>query len=85
MQWHQYDNHYTGGLDHKITVDCGGWTVKMTMPRAIMPTQYNRDEWLAFRKSLPGKRIRFNATLALGRDGDPSSVNGLRPTKAQLV
>ncbi|HYQ69037.1 hypothetical protein [Actinophytocola sp.] len=83
VEYKQYNTAY--GLDEKITVECGGYRVRMSLPRSIRPAQFSHDEYQAFTKSLAGKRIRFNATLEPGRDGDPAFVKGLRPAKAELV
>jgi hypothetical protein len=85
VDYRQFKNQFGPGLDEKITVECGGYRVKMSLPRSLRPTVFNALEYQEFTKALRGTRIRFTATLEPGRDGDPSVVKGLRPSQVTVL
>lgn len=77
---------FRGKLEHKLTIECGGFRVYMNMPRSIAPTTYTAIEWQEFTRALRGRRIRTTVTLApTFRNDDPSFVLGKAPSKTTLL
>jgi hypothetical protein len=78
------DNPYgPGGTLKMLVKGDGGWRVWTTVPAGTLPDQYG----VADIEALPGKRIRFTATVELARKGkvDPSFGYASRPRKPVLV